>query len=61
MIHAIIPAKYQKYPTTTTLTHVNALDKINKSHQGRLQNMTPRDNYSITIHGRIVALYDISH
>ena len=30
-IPAIIPEKYQKYPSTTILKHANVLDKLNKS------------------------------
>ena len=29
-INAIIPKKYQKYPSTTILKHVNILAKVNK-------------------------------
>ena len=29
-IHAVIPAKYKKYPSTTIIKHVNVLDKLNK-------------------------------
>ena len=32
MIHAIIPMKYQKYPSTSTLKHANVLAKVNKLH-----------------------------
>ena len=30
MIHSVIPKKYQKYPSTTILKHMNVLDKVNK-------------------------------
>ena len=29
-IHAVIPEKYQKYPSTTILEHANVLAKVNK-------------------------------
>ena len=61
MIHAVILTKYQKYPSTTILKHVNVLAKVNKSRLGRLPNITPHDAYSITIHVRTVTLADISH
>ena len=61
MIHAVIPTKYHKYPSTTILKHVNLLDKINKTPYVRLLNMTPHDAYSITIHVRTMNMSDISH
>ena len=42
-IHAIIPTKYQKYPSTTILKHTNILDKLNKLPNGRSHNMMPHD------------------
>ena len=33
-IHAIIPNKYQKYPSTTILKHANYLDKVNNRLRG---------------------------
>ena len=30
-IHAVIPTKQQRYPSTTKLTHANALAIVNKS------------------------------
>ena len=30
MRHALIPTKYQKYPSTTILKHVDVLDKVDK-------------------------------
>ena len=29
-IHAVIPTKYQKYPSATILKHANVLAKVNK-------------------------------
>ena len=49
MMHDIIPKKYQKYFSTTILEHANFLDEVNKSPQEYLHNITPHDNYSITI------------
>ena len=40
-IYDAIPMKYQKYPSTTILTHVNALDEASKSPYVRLYNMMP--------------------
>ena len=31
MIHAIIPMKYKKYPSTAILKHENVFDTVNKS------------------------------
>ena len=61
MIHANIPMKYQKYPSTTILKHVNVLPKVNKSTWGNLHHMTPHDSYSIPIHVRTMSLSVISH
>ena len=61
MIHAIITTKYQKYPSITILKYVNVLAKVNNSPQGSLLNMTPHDNYSITIHVRTMTISEISH
>ena len=61
MIHAVILTKYQKYPSTKILKHVNVLDKINKSSYGYLPNMTPPDAYSIKIHVGTVTLAEIIH
>ena len=61
MIHAVIPKKYQKYPSTAILKHANVLTKVNKSPQGHLQNITPRDACGILIHVRTVTPEDISH
>ena len=60
-MHAFIPTKYQKYPLTTILKHANVLAQVNRSHWGRLYNMTPHDAYSITIHILAVTLADNSH
>ena len=60
MIHAVIPTKYQKYPSTTILIHVNFLAKGYKSPCGRLPNIMPHDVYSITIHVRTIVA-DISN
>ena len=30
-IHAVIPMKYRKYPSTTILKHANVLAEVNKS------------------------------
>ena len=56
MIHAVILKKYQKYPSTTILKQANVLEKVNKPPYGRLQNMTPHNAYSITIHVRTINL-----
>ena len=61
MIHAVITMKYQKYPSTTILKHVNVLAKVNKLTKGRLLNMTPYDAYIITIHVLKITPADISH
>ena len=47
-------------PSTTTLKHSNALDKVNKLSSVRLPYMTPYDDYSIKIHVQTVTLADIS-
>ena len=60
-IHAIIPTKYSKYPSTTILKYENVLAKVNKSPYGILHNMTPHDAYIIPIHVRKMTLVDISH
>ena len=60
-IHAVVPNKYQKYPSTTILKHVNILAKVNKSPYGCLHNITPHGAYIITIHVRTVIVADISH
>ena len=60
-MHAVIPTKYQKYPSTTILKHMNVLAKVNKSPSGPLLKMTPHDAYSITIHLLRMILMDISH
>ena len=49
-IHDVIPTKYQKYPSTTILKHVNVLAKVNKLPWGNLYNMTSHDAYITTIH-----------
>ena len=61
MIHDVIPTKYQKYLSTTTLEHAFVFAKVNKSPQEHLHNMTPHDAYSITIHVRTLTLEEISH
>ena len=60
-IHAIITKKCQKYPSNTTLKHVNILDKVNKFPFVRLLNMTPHNTYSITTHLRTMTILYISH
>ena len=60
-IHASIPTKYQKYPTTTIIKHSNVFAKSNELPYGRLPNKIPHDAYSITIHVRILNPADISH
>ena len=60
-IHAIIPTKYYKYPSTTILKHTNVLAKVDQLPYGSLPNMTPHESYSITIHLRTVTLSEISH
>ena len=59
-IHAVIPKKYWKYPSTTILKYANVLAKVNKPPYGRLPSITPHDAHSITIHVLTVNLADIS-
>ena len=42
-IHAVIPKKCQKHPSTTILKYENVLDKVNELTWGRLHNMAPHD------------------
>ena len=49
-INAVIPKKYQNYPSDTILKHANVLAKVNKSPSLRLPNMMPHEAYSIIIH-----------
>ena len=60
-IHDIIPKKYHKYPSTTILKHVNVLSKLNQLTYVCLQNLTPHDDYSITIHIRVMTISEIIH
>ena len=60
-IHAVIPKKYQKYPSNPILKHANVLDEVNKSPWGFLLNMPSHDAYSIPIHVHTMTLADISH
>ena len=60
MINAVIPTKYQKYPSTTILEHANDLAKVNKYTYRRLHSMAPHGNYSIKIHVRTLNLAGIS-
>ena len=58
-IYAVIPTKYQKYPSTTILKHANILAKVIKLPYRNLHNMTPHGAYSITVHARTTTLVDI--
>ena len=60
MIHDVIK-KNQKYFSTTIIEHANFLAKVDKSPWEHLYNMTPHDDYSITVHVHTVTLTDISH
>ena len=60
-IHATIPTKNWKYPSTTILKYVNILAKVNKSPYGCLPNIRPHNTYSITIHICTVTLLNISN
>ena len=40
-IYTVIPMKYQKYPSTTRLEHVNVLAEVNKSPYKCLLDMMP--------------------
>ena len=60
-IHAAIPKKYHKYPSTTILKHANILTESNKYPWGRLHIMTPHDTYSIPTHVYTVTVLDNSH
>ena len=60
-IHAVIPKKYQKYPSMIILKHASVLDKVNKLPYVILHNMTPHDAYSITVHVCTMTIEDISH
>ena len=61
MIHAIIPTKYQKYTSFTTLKDANVLAKVNKLCYVCLLYMTSHGAYSITIHVRTMTLVEIGH
>ena len=61
MIHAVVLTKYQKYPPTTILKHVNVLTKVNKWPYVSLHNMMPHDSYSIPIHVRRMTLLGMNH
>ena len=60
-IHAVIPKKYEKYPSTTILKHDNVLAKVNISPYVRLLHMMSYDAYSITIYVRTMIILGISH
>ena len=60
-IHALIPTKYQKYPSTTTLKHEKNLDKVNKLPNVRLLHTKPHAGYNIKIHVLTITISDISH
>ena len=60
-IYTVILEKYQKYPSTTILKHVNVLAKVNKFPYSSLLNMMPDDAYVFTIHVLKITLVDISH
>ena len=47
--------------STTIPKHVNVLAKVNKSPCASLLNMTPRDDYSVTIHVLKMTILDIIH
>ena len=59
--HSVIPTKYQKYPSTTILKHMNYLDKLNKSPYVCLLTMAPHDAYSITTNVCTMTISEISH
>ena len=61
MIHAVLPKKYQKYPSTTIMKHANVLSKVNKSPYVNLLYMMPYDAYSMTIHVCTMTIVDIIH
>ena len=50
-----------RYNSTKKMRHANDLAKLNKLPWGWLNNMTPHDTYSITIHVRTLTLAEISH
>ena len=60
-MNTVILEKYQKYPSTTILKHVNVLAKLNKFPYSSLLNMMPDDAYVFTIHVLTMNLVDISH
>ena len=60
-IHAVIPKKYQKHPSTTILKHVSVLAKVKKLPYGCLHNMTPHGAYSIIIRVYTMTISDPSH
>ena len=41
MIYTVIPMKYSKYPSNTTLKHANVLEKANKLSYKLLLDMMP--------------------
>ena len=51
-INAVIPMKYQKYPSFIILQHMNVLAKLNKFPYVSLLYMTPNEAYNITFHMR---------
>ena len=53
--------KFQKYPSTTILKHVNILSEANKPPRGCLHHMMPHVAYSITIHVHKMTVADISN
>ena len=61
MIHAAIPAKYQKYTRTTIIKHAIVWAKVNKWPYVRVLNMTPHDAYISTINVHIITMSEISH
>ena len=60
-MYDVILIKYQKYPSTTMLKHVNVLAKLNKAALGSLPDMMPHKYFSITINVHTMILADISH
>ena len=60
-IHAVIPMKYQNYPSTKILKHANVLSKVNKLPYVHSLNMTPHGSYSITIQLRTMITLGTNH
>ena len=60
-MHAAIPKKYQKYPSTTILKHNHVLAKANKQPYGRLHHMIPHAAYSIKVHVSTIIIAGIGN